>query len=337
MVLGLLELRNKASTYRRVRVGGMRRLGRAPLAGRIAAALAGHPAQSAFDVERLALEFARRALVREGRPRGLLSEGEATRLPEESLILAHAGMGLAFALRRLSPLHSRSPAAAFDAVLGELLALYAANSLPAYLPVPQESLGLAVRLFRPRLTGPADASLRRIAPALTPLFWHGAGRGIYFLPAQFLPGGLARAVGLCRREPPLATERLDALAGLSFAVAMVNLHHPRVFAGLLPQVAERSAEAEALTHGVVACLLARHHTTPADPAIPAFLAYRPADPRCRESWEQRVSAPGAEALARLYPALRASGRLGDFARFQPLSVLYGSLDDLEPAGLGGQR
>ncbi|HEV7516034.1 MAG TPA: hypothetical protein VGR07_07015 [Thermoanaerobaculia bacterium] len=314
----LLELRNKVSTYYRVRVGAVRRLGRAPLAGRIAAALAGDPAQSAFDVERLALEFARRALVREGRPRGLLLEGEATRLPEESLILAHAGMGLAFALERLAPLRPTSPAAAFDAVLGELLDLYEANSQLAYLPVPQETLGLAVRLFLPRLRGPVDAGLRRIAPDLTCLFWHGAGRGVYFRPAQFLPGGLARAVDLCRREPPLATERLDALAGLSFAVAMVNLHHPRAFARLLPQVADGSAEAEALTHGVIACLLARHHTTPADPAIPAFLAYRPADLRWRESWERRVSEPGAHALTRLYPALREHRRLGDFARFQPL-------------------
>jgi hypothetical protein len=334
----LLEVRNKAVTYWRVRVGGRHR-GPAPFAARITAALAGDPAQAAFDVERLALEFARQALARESRegaPRGLLCQGEAAALPEASLILAHAGMGLAFAVARLAPLRPRSPAAAFDAALAELIELCRANSRPAYLPVPLETLGLGARVFQARLVRGIDDSLRRIAPEVTPLFWHGAGRAVYFRPAQFLPGGLARAVALCRREPPLAAEGLDALAGLSFAVAMVNLHHPRVFAELLSHL-EQPAEAEALTHGTVACLLARHHTTPASPAIPAFLAYRPTDPGLREIWERRVSAPGVLALARLYPALRESGRLAELARFRPLSDLYASLErPLAPAVYPGR-
>jgi hypothetical protein len=320
----LQEIRNKTRVYWWVRAGGVR-LGRTPLAERIAEVLRGDPARAVFGVERLAFEFTRRALAREEEPRGLLRQDgpvRLPRLPEAGLILAHAGLGLALGLHVLAPLGPRSPASAFDTALLKGLDLCRDNSEPAYLPVTQETIGLAARFSGPRFAGAVDASLRRLAPDLTPLFWHGAGRILYLLPAHFLPGGLARALDACRREPPREAERLDALAGLSFAVAMVNLRHPRVFASLLAKVAQESEESAAVTHGAVACLLARHHTTPADPAIPAFLNYRLADSVARAAWERRVGAPGAEALARLYPALRESGRLGDLTSFQPLAALW---------------
>jgi len=337
------ELRNKLGTYWRVRGSGVWRAAGAPLPARVAAVLRAAPVdpdRAVFELEGIAFDETRAAWTAGREPRGLLNGEEARGLPEESLILLHSGVGLALASRLLRPLRASSPAAAFDAALGSFLDLCRANAQPAYLPVTREPLGLAVRMFQPRLTAAVDAGLRRIDPDLAAGFWHGAGRALYFRPSHLLPGGLARAVASCRREPPSAPpadNRLDALAGLAFAVSMVNLNHPGALERLLDQVVESGQEILAITSGVVGCLLARHHTTPADPAIAAFLAHRPADPRRRETWERRVSAPGASALARLYPALRAAGRLGDFARFQRLAAVEESLqEEARRCALGSQ-
>ncbi|MEA2692147.1 MAG: hypothetical protein QOJ16_1534 [Acidobacteriota bacterium] len=312
------ELRNKAWAYWWVRSSGGRRSADLPLLERVAVALRAEPARAIFELEGIAFGRARAAFKEGAAPRGLLTTGEAAELPESSLILLHSGMGLGFASCLLPPLHAGSPAAATQAALTEFLDLCAASSRPAYLPVASEALGLFARVFRPRLIAALDAGLRRIAPERAAGFWHGVGRALYFRSVDLLPGSLARTLGRCRREPP-AANRLDALAGLAFVVAMINLGHPRPLAGLLAEVVGEE-EAAAVTSGVVGCLLARHHTTPGDPALPAFLAWRPAgsDRRLLELWERRVSGPGSEAIPRLYPALLAEGRLGDFTRFQRL-------------------
>jgi hypothetical protein len=316
--VSLGELRNKAWAYWRVRSSGGRRSAALPLLERVAVALRAEPDRAIFELEGIAFGRARAALREGGAPRGLLTTGEAAGLPEASLILLHSGMGLGFASCLLGPLWAASPAAATQAALAEFLELCRASSRPAYLPVASEALGLFARTFRPRLLAALDDGLRRIAPERAAGFWHGVGRALYFRSVDLLPGGLARAVGRCRREPP-AANRLDVLSGFAFAMAMLNLGAPRGFAGLLAAVVGEEEE-EAVTCGVVGCLLTRHHTTRGDPALPAFLVWRPAGPdrRLRELWERRVTGPGAFALARLYPARRAEGRLGDFARFQRL-------------------
>ena len=296
--MSFAELWNRTVAYRWVRMSGGRRSLEAPLPELVSAALCRAPTRAVFELEGIAFARARAAL-RNGEPRGLLS-GD---LPEESLVLLHSGMGFGFASRLPPPL---DPA--------RFLALCAASSRPEYLPVAVEPLGLFVRLFRPRSFAPLAAELARIAPEHLALYWFGAGRSYYFRPADLLPGGLERAAARCRWEPP-PERRPDALAGLAFAVAMINLGHPRAVLRLLA-AATGEDEAEAVTSGVISCLLARHHTTPADPALPAFLAWRPAEPGLGEIWERRVSGPGALALTHLYPALRSAGRLADFACFQ---------------------
>jgi hypothetical protein len=342
----MTELGNKLLAYWRVRVSGGRRAQGLPLPARVAAVLRAAPAapsRAVFELEGVVFDQVRALWAAGSAPQGLLSGAAAAGFPEESLVLLHSGLGLALADRLLGPLGAiawGSPAAALqdvhavhavDTALGTFLELCRANARPAYLPVARESLGLFVRMFRPRLVGPVDAALRRVDPDLAAGFWHGAGRALYFRPAHLLPGGLARAVHGSRREPP-AANRLDALAGLAFAVAMINLAHPRAVERLLALVEEGGGEGEAtegdaITSGAVGCLLARHHTTPGDPALRAFLAHRPADPYRREAWERRVSAPGAAALARLYGPLRERGRLGDFARFQRLPAVEASLQE----------
>jgi len=247
-------------------------------------------------------------------PRGILDG--AAELPEESLILLHAGLGMGFAAALVSPLRPASPAPRLDDALARFAGLCRANSRPGYGRVAVESLGLMVRMFRAPLAPAVDRALARAAPELAPLFWHGAGRTLYFHPSGFLPDGAARQVARCRREVPAAC-RLDALSGLAFAAAMVNLREPGIVARRLAQ-AGGGKEIDAFAHGVAAALVARRHTRPDDPAVGAFLAYRPA---AGGDWEERVVAPCRDVLDRHYPRLLAERRLDELARYAPLAGL----------------
>src|SRR5258708_13391460 len=57
-------------------------------------------------------------------------------------------------------------------------------------------------------------------------------------------GAMRQALTVCRREPPDAATRLDALAGLAFAVAMINWHQPWLIERLLGLIGGEPGEAE---------------------------------------------------------------------------------------------
>ncbi|HVT61000.1 MAG TPA: hypothetical protein VHR45_21735 [Thermoanaerobaculia bacterium] len=287
--------------------------------------------RTAFEVERLCYDFVNAGWGRgkggesaQG-PRQLLSGEAAAVLPQKSLILLHAGMGMALAEQTLRRLGPSSPAAAYEAALRRFLSLVELNSRPAYALVPVEALGMMVRLFRSRIRGAVERQLRAVDLGLAAYYWHGAGRAIYFLPAQFhpFPRSLDRGLEICRREPPEPAHRLDALSGFCFAAAMMGLGHPWTLEPLLARLGERTEEAEALASGIAACIVTRHHTTPDDPVIGAFLRYRPpaAEARRAELWRRWVAEPCALVLERLYVRLEAEGRLGALARHQSLAAL----------------
>lgn len=323
---GWRELGNKLATYRLVRLSGwqVRRLAGAPLAESVAALYRLDPATTVFRLERLAYERTIAACRREPAPRQILGREDAAGPPEKSLILLHAGLGMGLAEAVLPALRPASPAPLVDAALARFLDLCRGSSWPGYERVAVESFGAMVRMFHAPLTLAVGRGLRRLDPELAGCFWHGAGRALYFHPAGLLRlvGGAARHAERCRREPP-PEHRLDALAGLSFAAAMVNLGHPEIVERLLAQVGDRPPEAAAFTHGVASCLVARRHTTPEDPAVRAFLDHRPPGAERRQSdlWERLVRNPCSDCLERIYPRLLASRRLDALARYSPLAAL----------------
>jgi hypothetical protein len=287
------------------------------------------PKHTAFLLERLCYDFVTGRWRAGEEPRRLL-DGEAARsLPEESLILLHAGLGMALTEILLGPLDPASPAAAFDAALDRFAGLLEVNARPEYAAVACESLGLIVRRFLPRLHRPVEARLRARDAGLAARYWHGAGRAIYFLPSYFLPlpGMGRRGLQVCRREPRQASHRLDAIAGFAFASTMINLRRPELVAGLLRHL--EPGETEALASGVAGALLTRHHTCPDAPEVRAFLRpvavpWAGTDGRSpAEIWDIAVREPCAEALDRAYPLLRARGELAMLARHQPLGTLLG--------------
>jgi hypothetical protein len=264
-------------------------------------------------------------------PRHLLDGQGAAALPEQSLILLHAGLGMALTEILMLPLHPDARAATFDAALDRFAEQVEANARPAFAAVAFEALGLMVRRFIPRLHGPVEARLRARDARLAAYYWHGAGRAIYFLPVLFnpFPGTARRGLEICRREPLEPQHRLDALAGFCFASTMINLRHPELVARLLPFLGP--GEIEALASGVAGALMTRHHTSPDEGGVREFLrpiaedlagpGAGPAADFLADLWEEEVRKPCAEALERSYPLLRARGELASLARHRPLGSL----------------
>jgi hypothetical protein len=326
---GLRELRAKLVTYYLVRLRPHRQAlhGERDLAALVAEVYRRGPKQTAFLLERLCYDFVRARWRGREEPRHLLLGEAPGSLPEQSLILLHAGLGMALTERLLSPLRAGSPGGAFDAALDRFAELVAANARPEYAPVVYEALGLMVRRFLARLHGAVEARLRARDARLAAYYWHGAGRAIYFLPGSFhpFPGAARRGLEVCRRDPREASHRLDAASGYCFASTMINLRHPELVARLLPHL--EPGEAAALASGIAGALLTRHHTCPDDPAVRGFLrpiakpGAGPAADRLAALWEDAVRGPCAAALDHAYPLLRARGELACLARHRPLGTL----------------
>jgi hypothetical protein len=328
LAAGFQELGGKVTAYYLVRIRAQRQAARGDgdLASLVAGVYRREPKHTAFLLERLCYDFVSRFWRAGTEPRRLLVGTEACRLPEESMILLHAGLGMALVEHLLRPLRADSAEAAIDAALDRFFGLVSDNARPDLAPVACESMGLMVRRFLPHLHVVVAARLQAADTLLAHYYWHGAGRAIYFLPRLFhpFPGAPRRGLELCRREPPEQCYRLDALAGYCFASTMINLRHPEVVAGLLPRLAP--GETESLASGVAAALITRDYTCPGEPAVRRFL--RPSDKlsaatagELAAAWEEVVRRPSEEALERVYPWLLARGKLADLARHQPLAAL----------------
>jgi hypothetical protein len=330
---GCRELGAKVVAYYLVRIRAQRRAARGnrDLVDLVVETCRRDPRHMVFLLERLCYDFVKGRWA-SGEPRHLFDGPEAARLPEQSLILLHAGLGMALADLLVRPLRPGDPAAVCDAVLDRFSRLLEANARPEFAAVAFESLGLMVRRFLPHLHVLVEGRLRARDPRVAAWYWHGAGRAIYFLPGFFhpFPGTARQGIELCRREPPAASYRLDALSGFSFAATMINLRHPELVARLLSHLDPH--EIEAVASGVAGGLLTRRHTSPDDPAVEAFL--RPlaapagaagvdgtASARLVELWDREVRGPCAEALESAYPLLRARGELATLASHSPVGKL----------------
>lgn len=257
-----------------------------------------------------------------GEPQGLLAEGSKNVAPG-SLLMLHAGMGLAFADRLVGELTPETPAPQVRAALQQFIDLCTNNSKKGYRGAAIESLGLVTRDFYPDMLPVVSQQFREIAPDLTGYFWHGTGRALYFSRQYFLPGLCIWCdVGqLVDTEP----EQLSALAGLSWAVSLVNQRQPAVVENQLRLYVEESPLARAFTQGVVSTNIMRADTTPDQDFQKAFIDYQPKNPQTAASWNRRITEPVKTGLQSYYPTLRQHDALEEVFRYQDLGKLADQL------------
>jgi hypothetical protein len=261
----------------------------------------------------------------QGTPQHLLTADHVRTLPLRSLIPLHTGMGISLADHLLATLKPQSPASAVDTTLRQFIALCEDNSRAGYTGAVLEALGLVTRLRYPQIIRIVDGRLSAIAPDVLGYFWHGVGRGLYFLPINALPCSSAtwRAVGMAHEEAPHTLGRLNALGGLAWAVTLVNIRHPVILEAFLQQYGEALVDNDAFSTGVSAALMIWYDIEGSDPYLRAFLQHQPdpSHPPLVQRWNSQVSGPSQQALQRYYGVLKARQGLGEVFQHQPLSAL----------------
>jgi hypothetical protein len=270
-------------------------------------------------------------------PRGLMTQASVRDLPEESLTMLHAGMGMSFAQHWMQTVNHLSCSADVCHALGQILALCRGNSRSGYEGAALESLGLIARNgqfyseTRPdEMVQIVSRELARLDPEALEYFWHGVGRAHYFLPIQFIPGygSIRHAVGVIRQAAPNRSAWLNAMAGLGWGVSMVNIRHPQIVANLLRYYGAQLSVDDGFANGVASSIMMRYDTTPEAPFITSYYLYEPdpADAQLVRLWQSQVRQPCAVALQEYYPALRQRHRLGEIFRYQSLPALVAQLD-----------
>lgn len=276
-----------------------------------------------WAVEGLGHDYADHAWSANRPLRDLLTGKRASELPDKSLTMMHAGMGLCFAQRLMPRLTPYSPASQIDDTLRTFIRLSRENSRPGYTGAAYESLGLVTRTWHPEMVRPVDECLCALVPEIVPFFWHGAGRALYFLPVYFVPGGPSPWL-VADREAPHDTGRRNQRAGLAWATTLVNLRQPRIMEQLIHRHGCNLASDDAFANGVASSLVMAWDTTPGDSYIEKFAEYRSGE----RGWDQLVGQPCRRAIDRYHPVLQKRGRLEEVFH-------YGALDDLADRLEGG--
>lgn len=281
--------------------------------------------QALWAVEGLGHYYADLSWKLNGVPHGLLFEENAY-VPEKSLLMLHAGLGMAFADRLLGNLTSEASAEQFRETVRFFLATCQNNCRKGYLGAALESLGLITRDFYPDFVQRVDQALRQVGPEFLGFFWHGVGRAMYFSREYFLPILCTVWTGV-DSEASNAPDRLSAMAGLAWGVAMVNLRQPPIVENVVRSYFEQSDLAEGFSNGVVSSLIMRANMTPGTQMVETFYQHRPSSGsrNLALAWEQRVADPSRKALHDYYPVLEQHRALDQVFRYQDLAALVSYL------------
>lgn len=206
----------------------------------------------------------------------------------------HTGAGLGEARTLLSTLPSDDTQAAV--ILADFYRKAVAVSKPAWPEAYFEALGLAVAVFFPhlhyrvqKLLLEAEGIDNQTAHAL---FYHGMGRGAYFAPFNYLPftNEPERALAMCREHSP-EPARFNSIAGLIWAVTLVNLGDPDVIHRYLLLLKE--TEWPAARFGVMGALTIHISYCGEDARLKALGAW------CRDPLRQSIVGTAMEAVGNM--------------------------------------
>ena len=274
--------------------------------------------QAVWASEGIGYELCERCRRAGREAQGLLS-GPNGGVPNGSWTVLHTGMGMSLAEAGLAPLASSATPQLLKQALAAHVALCSEASQPGYAPLAFEPLGLVVRLLEPGLVPAAAAALVELGEPWLDLFWHGVGRGIYFLPRNLPPARSApwKGFAMSDKEPADGRGRRNATAGFAWAVTLVNLRRPAVVESFLAHHAEPRELRDPAASGVLSALLFWHATTGGSKEMRRFLGHVAA-PERRELWRQAVSAPVEAAIAGWTDAAGAGEgrRLGELFRYR---------------------
>jgi len=296
------------------------RLESLPAMARRASALGNH--KSIWAMEGVSNFYTAAVAPVHDRLTGLLADPE---IPETAMVPMHAGMGTAYAGHLLNQLPVAPSSAALADTVRRFSDFCAANARPGWYDNAVEPLGLAVRSLHPHLLSQVSDAVAALDPHVHQLFWHGVGRSLYFVPTNFATFGSAhaRVVQSAIQEAPGLEARRNIIAGLVWAIALVNIRHSAVLKNLLR--ATRDIETpEALINGITSALMVWKHMVPGDAAfLPQYL--RLSDDQL---WNDRVAAPALKVFADVYPGLLCQHRVATLFSYRGLHAGFAKPDGI---------
>jgi hypothetical protein len=216
-------------------------------------------------------------------------------VPARLLVPLHVGMGLSIANRTLSTLAKYPSPLEVRQAVESFTRLCEDSSTPGFEPVAFEALGLVARNVYPHLVQSIARQAAGIEAELEEYFWHGVGRGLYFLPGNAMPASCAPwiAIKSAERESPHELARRNTLAGLVWAMTLVNLRHPEIPALFLKHHRNVFCQDDVFRNGLTSALLIWLASSPEDPSLKSFFCYRPdsGDTTFCQLWDDQVTRP----------------------------------------------
>jgi len=265
---------------------------------------------------------------------GILVEGQAANMPDKSLTMMHAGLGLALAESLIKQLTPDSSTKDTERVLRTFIKLCTNNSRPGYVGCALESLGLVTRCFNFRMVGHVQKVLADVDETAWEFFWRGAGRALYFSPGHMLQPLYCPWIA-AEQEAPDDRAHNILKAGISWPTNIVNMQNPAIFEDLIRRRGEDEEAAGTIAHGVGASTTMACDITPNHPLVKEYIDYVPksSDSKVRERWTKMVHDPAYKAMYRYQPVLKKHKMLDQVFRFQDLDAL---VDRLDPPAQGQQ-
>jgi hypothetical protein len=216
-------------------------------------------------------------------------------VPAHVFVALHVGMGLSFANRSLSTLMKTPSPLEVRQAVESFTRLCKLCSTPGFEPVAFEALGLVTRNVYPHLVQSVARQSAGIDPELEEYFWHGVGRGLYFLPGNAMPASCAPwiAIKAAEREAPHEMARRNMLAGLVWAVTLVNLRHPEIPALFLKHHSNVLCQDDVFRNGLASAILIWLASSPQDPSLKSFFLFHPdaGDRNFCRLWNDQVKYP----------------------------------------------
>jgi hypothetical protein len=234
-------------------------------------------------LEGVGYDLAEQALGRRRPCEKLLQAPQTAGIPNHALLPLHTGAGMAFARATLAE-RSRG--------MGPTLERHwqrcQDNAGEDCAEMMFESIGFgAVTLDQEMIPG-IRRELAGWPAELAECFWHGVGRGLYFLPSNLTPIAAMRRNMLVEswRIAPEGAGRKNVVAGIGWAATLVNLRHPEVITSWLDQQDDDAA----FRNGVASALRFWLQCVPEDQYVTRLSRYRPRNvsPRLAGLWENIV-------------------------------------------------
>jgi hypothetical protein len=287
--------------------------------------------ENIWSVEGLGHVYSQRSWNGSDDAEGIMWEGQAADMPEKSLTMMHAGLGLCLAESLMKRLNPDSSIRETERVLKAFIKLCRNNSRPGYAGCALESLGLVTRCFNYPMVDLVQRVLADVCETSWEFFWRGAGRALYFSPGHMVQPLFSPWIA-AEQEAPNDRAHKILRAGISWPTNIVNMRHPEIFEDLIRRRGHAEEHAGTIRHGVAASTTMAMDITPDHPLVRDYLTYIPKsqDPEVQRLWKKLVHEPVYNAVNRYQPVLKKHKMLDQVFRFQDLDVLVDRLEPVTP-------